>query len=489
MRLDTSQQMRLEQRMKLAPRMIQAMEILQLPLMALQERIDAELASNPVLEMREDADEAPLESDAPETTEDRALVVRDNNNQAEDFQRAESFQHENETEVWEGEDFRPVSLGAGERDAKMDAMSNTPAPPQSLYEYLIDQWAFVEAPAAVRQAGGFILVELDEDGYLRQDLEDLAARSGGKIALEDLEAALPLVQQLEPFGVGARDLKECLLIQLAAQEAAGEDVGLEQELIRSFTRDIQSNRLPHIARKTAHTVDEIKAAIEHLSHLNPRPGSLIGERSAPTIAPDLVVELDEAGEPVVRLAGDTLPPLHINRAYRRMARNRELDKGARQFLQENIRSAQWLIGAISQRRATMLRVAQEVFAAQKDFFALGQAGLRALPMALVAKKVGVHVATISRAVAGKYAQTPRGIFPLRMFFSGGTTNEAGEDMAWDAIRDKLREIIDSEDKAKPLNDDELVEALTQAGITIARRTVAKYRGILKIPPARQRRQY
>ena len=489
MRLDTSQQMRLEQRMKLVPRMIQAMEILQLPLMALQERIDAELASNPVLELREGMEDGPAVAEPADVPNERDLVVRDNNDQAEDFERAESFQNEHETAVWEGEDYRPARSSAGERDAKMDAMANTPAPAQSLYEYLMDQWAFVEAPPAVHPAGELLLVQLDEDGYLRETLEALEAKAGGTVALADLEASLPLVQRLEPVGVGARDLKECLIIQLAAMEAAGQDVDLERELVRSFTRDIQANRLPLIARKTAHTVEEVKAAIERLSHLNPRPGSLIGERGAPVITPDLVVDLDEAGHPVARLTNDTLPPLHINRAYRRMARKRELDKGARQFLQDNIRSAQWLIGAIYQRRTTMLRVAQEVFAAQKEFFTQGRAGLHPLPMAAVAQKVGVHVATISRAVAGKYVQTPRGIFPLRMFFSGGTTTEGGEDMAWDAVRDKLREVIDKEDKANPLNDDELVDALTRAGIKIARRTVAKYRSILKIPPARQRKQY
>jgi RNA polymerase sigma-54 factor len=479
--------MRLEQRMKLAPRMIQAMEILQLPLMALQERIDAELASNPVLELREAADEAPAE--APALPDERDLVIRDDNDQPEDFQRSETFRDENEMAVWEGDDYRPARASFGERDAKLDAMANTPAPAESLYEYLIDQWAFVEADAAVRKAGELILVQLDEDGYLRQKLDDIVAKAAGAVTLADLQAALPLVQQLEPAGVGARDLRECLLIQLAAMDAAGQNVSLERELVRSFTHDIEANRLPLIARKTSNTVEDVKAAIERLSHLNPRPGSLIGERGAPVILPDLVVELDEAGNPVVRLANDSVPPLHINRMYQRMARKRDLDKGARQFLQDNIRSAQWLIGAIYQRRATMLHVAQEVFAAQKDFFTLGQAALRPLPMATVAKKVGVHVATISRAVAGKYVQTPRGIFPLRMFFSGGTTTQDGENLAWDAVRDKLREIIDNEDKANPLGDDELVEALTQAGIQIARRTVAKYRSLLKIPPARQRRQY
>jgi len=492
MRLDTTQHMRLEQRMKLAPRMIQAMEILQLPLMALQERVDAELAVNPVLELREGGDGLEPQDDEeagpPEVRDEQALVVKDNDDQAEDFQRLDSYQREYEPDVWDGE-ARSARVQSGQRDAKMDAMANTPAPAESLYEHLMEQWSFVETDEPLRRAGALIIERLDEDGYLRERVEDLAESVGGAVPLADLKAALGLVQRLEPTGVAARDLKECLLIQLAARQAAGQDVSLECELVRSFTRDIQMNRLPFIARKTDHTVDQIKQAIERLSHLNPRPGSLIGERGVPVIVPDIIVDLDEDGRPVVRMSRQSSPCLHISRAYRRMAKGRGLNRGAKEFLQNNIRSAQWLIGAIQQRQNTVLRVAQEVFAVQKEFFEHGPAALKPLPMAVVADKVGVHVATVSRAVAGKHAQTPRGIFPLRIFFSGGKTSSEGEDMAWDAIKARLQEVIDAEDKADPLNDDQLVAKLAEAGISIARRTVAKYRKLMDIPPARQRRQF
>ena len=172
-----------------------------------------------------------------------------------------------------------------------------------------------------------------------------------------------------------------------------------------------------------------------------------------------------------------------------MARDRRVEKDARQFLQRNIRSAQWLMGAIEQRQHTILRVAEEVFAHQREFLDVGAEALKPLPMMDVANKVGVHVATVSRAVAGKYAQTPRGIYPLRMFFSGGTRTAGGQDVAWDAVKLKLKEIVDAEDKSKPLNDDQLVAKLTAEGIEIARRTVAKYRSAMDIPPARKRRQY
>lgn len=477
--------------MVLSPRMIQAMEILQLPLMALQERIDAELTSNPVLELREgDGDEpvGPAETEPAEVQADRDLIVKDENNQAEDFQRLDAFQTEYEPDVWSGDAVRSRG-GAGERDAKMDAMANAPAHAQSLYEYLMDEWSFVETDRAVHRAGGLIIEHVDDDGYLREPLEDLLGRTNEAVTMDDLRAALSLVQKLEPIGVGARDLKECLLLQLSAKQAGGQDVALQMELVRSFLRDIEMNRLPLIARKTGRTVDEIKATIDQLSRLNPRPGRLIGSRAVPVIRPDIIVEPDETGALIVRMVNENTPGLHISRAYRRMARSKGLDRGAKEFLQNNIRSAQWLIGAIQQRRNTVRRVAEEVFAVQKDFFERGRAGLKPLPMAAVAEKVGVHVATVSRAVAGKYVLTPRGIVPLRMFFSGGTTTTGGTDMAWDAVKAKLRDIIDDEDKSKPLNDDDLARAMQDAGVTVARRTVAKYRKLMDIPPARRRRQY
>jgi RNA polymerase sigma-54 factor len=289
--------------------------------------------------------------------------------------------------------------------------------------------------------------------------------------------------------VGARDLKECLLLQLEAEAATGRDVTVERELVGRFLRDIEMNRLPAIAKRMGKSIEQIKTAIENLSHLNPRPGVLVGQRTVPVILPDVTVETGPGGELKVLMSDGNQPNLYISKTYRKLAKDRTADLETRQFVQKNIRSAQWLIGAIEQRRATVRRVVEEVFRVQREFLEQGQEALKPLPMAEVANKVGVHVATVSRAVAGKYVQTPRGIYPLRMFFSGGTTTAGGQDVAWDAVRVRLREIIDAEDKANPFNDDELAAELKKHGLDIARRTVAKYRGLLDIPPARKRRQY
>jgi len=493
MRLDTSQHLRLEQRMKLAPRIIQAMEILQLPMLALQERIEAEIQSNPVLELHEpgvDEEAPPAATDADEPRGEHQMVVDEHNGNSDDFERLADFEAEY------GPDFArsdapatPPPPPPGERDRKMDAMANTPAPAISLNEYLMEQWRFVEADEPIHRAGETLINFIDADGYLRTPLEDLARQDAEGVTPEHLREALKFVQALEPVGVGARDLQECLLLQLAVEQQAGMDVSLEIELVTHFLRDIEMNRLPQIARRLSKDIEQVKAAIVNLSHLNPRPGSLVGQRTVPVITPDIVVDYDEAGRLFVTLADGNSPRLYISKSYQRMARDRATDAGAKQFLRRNIRSAQWLMSAIEQRRHTVRRVAEEVFKIQRDFIERGEEGLKPLPMADVASRVGVHVATVSRAVAGKYVQTPRGIFPLRMFFSGGTTTAEGQDVSWDAVKARLKEVIDAEDKSDPLNDDELAEEMKKHGIDIARRTVAKYRGLMDIPPARKRRVF
>jgi len=492
MRLDTSQHLRLEQQMRLSPRIIQAMEILQLPVMALQERIEAEMQSNPVLEIRDDGvdEEAPpaREESLPERGE-RPLVVEEGTDNREDFQRLAEF--DDEYAPWlarSDSPARPAPPAAGERDRKLDAMANAPARGESLNDYLLEQWAFIEAPDRVKLAGRLLIDNIDADGYLRTPLEEIPARTNQPVDPADLRAALRLVHTLEPAGIGARDLKECLLLQLDVEAAAGREVSLEREILLHFSRDIELNRLPRIAKKTGRSLEDIKRAISNLAHLNSAPGLLISPATVPIIHPDVVVDVDD-GRVTVSLPDGNSPRLYVSKTYSRLARDRGADKDARQFVRRNIRSAQWLISAIAQRQETVRRVAEEVFAFQREFLDAGSEALRPLPMAEVARKVGVHVATVSRAVAGKHVQTPRGIFPLRMFFSGGTTTAQGQDVAWDAVRAKLREVIDGEDKSNPLNDDELTEALARHGIRIARRTVAKYRGLMGVPAARQRRRF
>ena len=493
-------------RQLLTPRMIQSMEILQLPLMALEERIEQELQNNPVLEIHEPGDqesETPVEP-APESEaredfseSEQPLLVKENTSQADDFDRLEKLSDylENEEFYTNGASSYRVASDDGERDKKLDAMTNTAARSEPLSEYLLRQWAFVEYTPAVRQAGEAIINYIDDEGYLRTELETIQHESKNPLKLEDLQAALKLVQDLEPAGVGARNLGECLLLQLDSVEedpdlSEGHDFELERKLVQDHLKDLEMNRYPQISRKLGRDVADIKAAVKNLSRLHPHPGKQIGVDEAPPIVPDAIIYFDEeTGKYEIKMANERAPSLYISGMYRRMLKERTVDKKTREFLANNVRNARWLIESIEQRNSTIMRVIRAVVDAQRDFFEKGPEFLKPLPMIQVADQLGIHVATVSRAVSEKWIQSPRGIYPLRRFFSGGTTSSDGEDMSWDAVKEKLKVIIDNEDKQNPLNDDEIVEKLKQQGIEIARRTVAKYRKILNIAPARQRKEY
>lgn len=513
MRIDTGQHLRLDQRMKLAPRMIQSMEILQMPQQQLEERLEQELASNPTLELRDPADEdadARAEEQTQEKRDDnegeRELVVSDGDSkQTDDFERLTNISEEY-GEAWEsntyetGESYYRTrsngsgsASGNGERDNKLDAMANTAARTASLYDQLVAQWHLVDMTPTVAQAGEYLLGFLDPDGYLRTDWQTLRAQTPRHITEDDLTEALQLLQEsLDPPGLAARDLRECLLLQIDAKERTEPDADLmlERTLVAEHLKDIEANRLPKIAKAIGCPVERIKQGIHNLRQFHPHPGRLLSEDSPHAIHPDAVVEYDEELDRyVAHLTHGRLPNVAINPTYRKMARDTSVEKRAREFVNTNLRSARWLIDAIAQRNHTLLRVINVVLEAQRDYFDNGPEALHPLPMTTVADQLGIHVATVSRAVHEKYLQTPRGIVPLRMFFSGGTETESGDAMSWTAIQHKLQQIIDAEDKQSPLSDDQLVEKLKAEGIDIARRTVAKYRKQLNIPPARQRREY
>ncbi len=479
--------------MKLAPRMIQSMEILQLATMALEERIDQELSANPVLEREESSFDqgpdlmTPVAGMPPEAVTPAPSDTSSSTSPAEGTQNQRDF-----------DDYIPgsrvSSAKSGDRDPKMEAMANTAARGASLQEELHQQWAMIDdIDPAIRQAGSVLIDWVNEDGYIRDSFDTICRELPPGVRREDLENALPILQQrMEPAGVCARDLKESLLLQIdAISRDQGLDLSAARMLISRYLEDLELNRLPQIAAKSGWTLERINEAKSFMArHLHPRPGRLLVDRQVPIVAPDAIIELDdETGEYRIRLTDDRLPRLCINSMYSRMARARSVDSATRQFISNNIRNGRWLIEAIEQRRNTLLRVLRVVVDAQKEFIDMGPEYLKPLPMTSVADQLGIHVATVSRAVAEKYVQTPRGIFPLRAFFSGGMENSAGESVSFDAIKAKLMEVIAEEDKRNPLNDDEIVEKLKAKGLTLARRTVAKYRKICKIAPARQRRQF
>ncbi|MHC4727879.1 MAG: RNA polymerase factor sigma-54 [Planctomycetota bacterium] len=490
MKLEMRGQMRMEQRMKLAPHMIQSMEILQLPILALQERIEQELNSNPVLEMTEPSNPEevdPNEQQPQDDIDDKDLVLNTDNNKVEDFERLESISDGFKDYLNESGPFRK-RVSSDSPDKKLEAIKNTAARPQSLHEYLAEQWGLVDTEPAVKKAGDMIIDYIDDRGYLSVRLEQLHNKDRGDFTIDDLNEALELVQKLEPAGVGARDLGECLLIQMAQ---SGEDMSFESRLITEHMNELLENKLPEIAKKMNCGIDAINRAIVRLSKLDTSPGMQVGWDQNHPITPDVIVELlDDSDQYSVRLADFNLPRLKVNSYYSKMAKDINTPEKTKKFLQNNMRSAQWIIDSIEQRKSTLLKVTKAIVRFQKDFFEKGQLYLRPLPMSTIADDVGVHLATVSRAVAAKYVQCPWGILPLRKFFSGGTEDVNGTSLSWEAVRAKLQKIIDAEDKSKPLNDEQIRKKLSEAGIkNLARRTVAKYRKLLNIPAARFRKKY
>ncbi|MFA5292619.1 MAG: RNA polymerase factor sigma-54 [Phycisphaerae bacterium] len=500
MKLDMTNQMRLEQRMKLAPRMIQSMEILQLPMFALLEKIEAELSSNPVLETDEplETDSLPninsdiepatvQQSEQPDAQVQELKETRDEDKQ-EDFAKLDDFAEQSDDYLYRTEISKRTSYD-NEPDKKMEAMNNAPDLGVSLHDYLSEQWRLVDADEKTRKAGDQIIDYIDEKGYLKVRLEQLHNKDKNDFGMEDLEKALKLVQQLEPAGVGARDARECLLIQI---DQSSEDMSFERELVSKYLDKLLENKLPDIAKKMNCTVEQINEALLRMRKFDTSPGLQIGRVRNHPVKADIIVEpvSAEACRFKVYLADKSVPALRINEYYAGMARDRKLDVKARQFLQDNIRSARWLMDAIAQRKQTLLKVSQAVVDSQSEFFEKGRMYLKPLPMSEIAEKVGVHVATVSRAVSGKYIQSPQGLMPLRDLFGGGMETDDGGSESFEAIRAKMQQIIDSEDKSKPMSDDAIRKKLEQMGVKdIARRTVAKYRKLMNVPTARFRKKF
>lgn len=515
--------MKMGQHMKLAPRMIQSMEILQMALPQLEERIEQELESNVTLESFEaTADEQAVdqeraEADREATEGERVLEVKEDGG-PDDFERLDTLERENpeafdnqyesarsrgDDEYGLGPGSRASSRLAGERDAKMDAMANTEARAESLTQQLLEQWSFADIDEELREPGRVLISHIDDDGYIRAPLAQILDQMPPgtpempKPSSETLERALLAVQVfVEPPGIGARDTRECLLLQVDSIAEAERDEARRHEwervrmLIDEHLDDLIHNRIPKIAQKTGLTPAEIKHSVDSMRRLTIHPGRQLINETPAAIVPDAIVEYDDDKDIYIAyLADGRMPSLRINQEYARMAADKALPKQDREFVRTNLGNAQWLIDALNQRRQTLLRVINVVVAAQRDFFDQGPQAVRPLPMTQVADQLGVHVATVSRAVAGKYLQTPRGVFPLRQFFTGGTQNESGEDVSWESIKAAMREVVDAEDKSAPLSDDAIADALKAKGVEIARRTVAKYRAQLDIPPARMRKQF
>lgn len=469
-----TQQLRQEQR--LTPQLIQSMNILQLNVASLEQKIQEELETNPLLDYEPDnSQEAPPspEQEGPASALGEGLEV---------------LEWLSEQYGFDSGDRSGVSRSnLGERDSKMDAMANTASRSINLYELLMEQWALVDVDDEMRRAGEALISHIEDDGLLRAELSVVADSVRPPLAVEVLLAALERVQQLEPVGIGARDLRECLLLQLGALPGTND---LEEQIIKYHFEDVVKNRLPQVAKALECNIEEVKEAILVIARLTPSPGLSVADRRIPRITPDVIVEYADDGKGyTVKLARGNEPRLRISRKYLDMLKDRTMDKSARAYLKQHQESAAALIDAISFRKDRLLEVAEAVVERQVAFFDEGPEAMKVLRMSELATQFDCDPSTISRTVAEKYIQSPRGIHPLREFFVGGTESGSGETTSWDSVKARVRTLIAQEDKSKPLSDDQVVKVLAKEDITLSRRTVAKYRQQLNIAPARQRKEY
>ncbi|MDN3510488.1 MAG: RNA polymerase factor sigma-54 [Candidatus Jettenia sp.] len=476
MKMQSSLLPQLQQKMKLSPQIIQSIEILQLPLLALVEHVQQELVDNPVLEevLEEKKDENLKEGDETPADDAKSDEFDKLGEMADDWR-----DYYSQTIV------RRNNLSE-ERDQKQEALENTAAKPMSLHDYLMGQLSLIDFPSHLAEAAENIIYSIDKSGYLASPLEEIVQSLEKPFPVEEVKEALKVVQSLEPPGVGARNLQECLVLQLDKRDSHYQ---LTKELLLNYLEDIEMKKYPAIAKKTGQSLDIIKKQVEFIRTLNPKPGSIFCDETIPYVVPEVKVEYIDGKYEVFLIDNTNLPHLHISSFYKKFLSENGTDNSTLQYIQKKIESAKWLIDAIEQRRSTLYKVACKIVEMQKDFLDEGIHRLHTLKMQDIADVVGVHVSTVSRAIAHKYIQTPQGIFEMKFFFTGGFQNVDGSMESWEAIRQKLSEIVAKENKSNPLSDEEVAEKLHASGIAIARRTVTKYRRIMKIPSSRQRKEY
>jgi RNA polymerase sigma-54 factor len=484
-----TQHLALEQR--LTPQQILLSTLLQLPMMSLEQKIKTEMELNPVLEESEELedihddeeliDENPEES---EEIEEEFSQLKENNKTEEEEKFEELDEETNWEELVNDEDNYEFRLP---RDRNEDEYERPEVAQTTMADHLIEQLQLLNLLEADYRIGEYIVYNLRDDGYLDTEVSVETIATIFERKPEEVERILKQIQQLDPVGIGARNLKECLIAQLEYQDLNGQkETALK--IIREGFNDFVNKRYEKVAQELNISLDQIKEAMLLINRLNPKPGEGFWDSRQNYIIPDFIVEkVDE--ELVVSLNEWNIPGLQISPHYRKLIQNaRRLNKDVRQFLRKKVESARWFINALQQRRITMLKTMHAIVDLQKDFFDKGPEHIKPMIMKDVAEVIEMDISTVSRVVNGKYVQTDYGVFELKYFFNEGMETLDGENMSTLRIKEQLKEIIAKENPDKPHSDDKLAELLKKKGIPIARRTVAKYREQLDIPIARLRRK-
>ncbi len=469
--LSQSQQMQ----MVMAPQLRQSLEMLQLPILELRALIQQEIEQNPTIE------QAPTEDPNIEIEQEREGI--DDKKELEfdkDFEMLARLDDEWRDYFFQNLQNRPYTCeDADKHQFAFDSITQK----ESLQEHLFNQLNISGLSDADHLIGEMILGNINDDGYLTTTIEELASSSS--CDPEHLEDILTLIQDFHPTGIAARDLSECLLLQL---DRLGKADGLAGDIVRDHIKKLGKRKYRDIAKALKVSVDDIMAELKFITTLDPTPGRLYSMDATTYITPEILVKKIN-GKYVVILNDQHLPHVRINTHYKRMLNDPNLKPEAKSYIREKIRAGMFLMKSIDQRQSTIERIANEIVNKQVEFLDHGITKLRPMTMATVADTVKVHETTVSRAVSGKYMRTPNGIFELKYFFTPAIKNSNGNELSNKTVKHIIKEMIDNEDKSKPLSDQYIVEKLKEQGIDIARRTVAKYRLVLHIPSSHMRKEY
>jgi RNA polymerase sigma-54 factor len=460
----------------LSPQLQQSLLILQTPLLELRNLVQQEMETNPVLE------ELPEDVSADNRGETEASA---DDNFKDEFEKLASLDEE-----WRDYMAQSASYSfdgrrrSKEADEKRQFLFDSIPVQETLQQNLVAQLNQTVLSVDDRKSADLIVGNIDDDGFLRSTPEEMALNSG--IPQDDFERMLTLIQTFYPAGVGARDLRECLLIQLRRQ---GKEQTLEYRIVSEHMDDLGRHRFPEIARRMAISVEDVQKAADKIARLNPRPGQVFAAAPQNYVLPDVIVE-NVDGDYQISLNNEQIPHLRISNLYKDIIASGESQTGeVKDYIRDKIRSGKFLIRSIHQRQQTILNIAQQIVSRQRDFLEHGASHLKPMTMAEVAEAVGVHETTVSRAVSGKYIATPQGIFEMKYFFTGGYQTATGESLSNISVKQAILDLVKHESGSSPLSDHEIVEILGERGIPIARRTVAKYRTELNILPSHMRRKY
>lgn len=498
MRTGLQQSTGLRQELKVNPRLYQAMDLLYMPLLDLQQHLKQELLTNPFLELvepdEEDGDSTDAESDEPAEATDLA--------EPEVTAEAEPEKTGDDDVDWEAVLLDGFETG-GQREEHEQREWYEPVTVDTrhLSDHLAEQLSLLDlSPRQAFLADEFV-GNISDDGWLSCSLTEIRdganevivraaeAREGDvDVAIfsdDEMLAMLQVIQDLDPPGVGARDLRECLLLQL---RAAGQSDSLAYRVVDEAFDELIAHRWSELAKRFGISAQLVQSAADDIAKLDPKPGLRFSSSGDNYIIPDLVIEKID-GHYHIFLNDGNLPRLKLSRAYQEIARDKKrFDTESKDFIASKLNSANWMIQAIEQRRQTMLKVMHYIVDRQRDFFERGVQGLKPLTLREVAEAVGMHESTVSRVTNEKFVQTPRGVLPLKFFFSSGLSTSDGDDVSARGIKDQIEKLVSGEDTKNPLTDQAIVEILQQTGVQIARRTVAKYRDQLGVLPARMRKR-